>query len=167
MLEIKQIRIDVMPVAGGRYFLSAEDFDGFDLQTSVWKKLLFFRHKESYYGTMADSDKWGGTEGVILSAWQLVTLFGEESFNRLVEWEWDEIGDICLSTAHAVYDAILAKEWHPDFAQLDGEDFRWALPESVLDEFHEPFWNETIKVKEESISVRAFAEDLFHHALES
>lgn len=139
MLEIKQIHIDVMPVAGGRYFLRAEDFNGFDLNSSEWKKLLFFRHKESYYGTMLDSDKWGSAEGVTLSAWQLVTLFGEESFNRLVEWEWDDLGDICLSTAHAIYDAILAKEWHPDFTQLDGEDFRWKLPGSVLDEFHEPF----------------------------
>jgi SNF2 family DNA or RNA helicase len=167
MLEIKQIRIGVMPVAGGRYFLSAEDFDGFGLASSQWKKLLFFRHKESFYGTMVDSDKWGATEGVTLSAWQLVTLFGEESFNRLVEWEWDETGDICLSTAHAVYDAILAKEWHPDFSQLDGEDFRWALPASVLEEFHEPFWDETIKLNDESITVRSFVADLFHNALES
>lgn len=41
MLEIKQIHINVMPIAGGRFFLSAEDFNGFDLKTYDWKKLLF------------------------------------------------------------------------------------------------------------------------------
>ncbi|WP_210364473.1 DEAD/DEAH box helicase [Bacillus sp. REN3] len=167
MLEIKQIMINVWPVADGRYFLYGQDFDGDDLNLAEWRKLLFFRHKESFYGTMVDDDKWAGMEGVTVSAWQLVTLFGEESFNRLVEWEWDEAGDICLSTAHAILDAINAREWHPDFSQLDSEEFRWALPASVLAEFHQPFWEEKIKVKNEDVTVRDFVADLFHQALEA
>lgn len=167
MLEIKQVVIGVGPVGAGRYFLWGRGFDGSGLGVAEWRKLLFFRHRESFYGTMVEADKWAGVEGVTVSAWQLVTLFGLESFNRLVEWEWDELGDICLSTAHSVYDAILAKEWHPDFSLLGDEDFRWALPASVLDEFNPPFWDETVEVKNEDVTVREFVADLFHHALES
>lgn len=167
MLEIKQFVVGVVPVGAGRYFLFARDYDGVGLPVGVWRRLLFFRHRESFYGTMVEVDKWAGIPGVSVSAWQLVTLFGMESFNRLVDWEWDELGDLCLSTAHAVYDAILAKEWHPDFSLLGDENFRWALPASVLDEFNAPFWDETVEVKNEDLSVRAFVADLFHHALES
>lgn len=166
-MEIKQIHIDVIPIADGRYFLTGEDLNGVELETYKWKKLLFFRHKESYYGTMVDEDKWGVSQGVIVSAWELVTLFGKESFNRLVEWEWDNTGDICLSTAHAIYDAILAKEWHPDFSELDGEKFHWKLPESVLDEFHQPFWEEQLVIEDRQLLVREFVAELFHHGLES
>ncbi|MBM4761497.1 DEAD/DEAH box helicase [Bacillus sp. B15-48] len=167
MLQLKVISVRLMPLANGNFFVYATNVDGHSLQLPDYKQLLFNRHKESYYGTMLEEMALSGISGVVVSSWQLVTLFAEESFNRVVEWEWDELAHLCLASAHAIYDAILAKEWHPDFSMLDSKSFRWSLPTSVIDEFSPSFWEETIAQDGEKWPVRVFIADLFHYALET
>ncbi|MCM3586923.1 DEAD/DEAH box helicase [Mesobacillus maritimus] len=186
MLQMKLISIHIKPLADGRFFLYAQDRDGNGLGLSSWKHLLFNRHKESYYGTMLEEDQQDGSFGVVISSWQLVTLFAEETFNMIVDWEWDELADLCLSSSLAIHDAILEKDWHPDFRLLEQEgeltgnesssttapltesqNFRWALPEQVKDEFGPDFWTETIHQDGEEYPVLPFISDLFHHALDA
>ncbi|SEN49828.1 Superfamily II DNA or RNA helicase, SNF2 family [Mesobacillus persicus] len=190
MLQMKMISIQMKPLADGRFFLYALNPDGHWLDLSDWRHLLFNRHKESYYGTMLESATEDGINGVVISSWQLVTLFAEEGFNRIVDWEWDELSHLCLASAHAVYDAILEKDWHPDFRMLDhagdleGDDasptsgtaaapitesgsFRWALPEQVKDEFGDNFWEDVIHQDGQDWQVERFISDLFHYALDA
>ena len=77
--------------------------------------LLFNYHKESFYGTMAETAKIDGTHGVILNGWQLATLFAHDQFNRMIEWDWDDTGQLCLASAHTIHDAVTQMEWMPDF----------------------------------------------------
>ncbi|WP_404330410.1 DEAD/DEAH box helicase [Mesobacillus maritimus] len=189
MLQMKLISIHMKPLEDGRFFLHGMDANGRDIELSSWRHLLFNRHKESYYGTMLEDGKLNGAVGVFISSWQLVTLFAEEGFNRIVEWEWDELSHLCLASALAIYDAIHEKDWHPDFRALDGAGsggngddttvgkaaapvtesraFRWLLPEQVKDEFGDNFWDDTIHQDGQSWHVEKFISDLFHYALDS
>lgn len=174
MLQMRVISVRMMPLANGNFFIYAMDTNDQYLELSNFKHLLFNRHKESYYGTMVEETVLDGITGVILSSWKLVTLFAEESFNRVVEWEWDELSHLCLSAAHTIYDAILAKEWHPDFTMLQAtndpfanQSFRWTLPTSVIEEFGESFWEDTIYQDGENWPIRDFIAELFHHALDA
>ncbi|MFS0637326.1 DEAD/DEAH box helicase [Mesobacillus foraminis] len=180
MLKTRQIVVHIAPISNGQFWLYAEDMNENPLPLSEWKHLLFNRHKESYYGTMLETGKGDdGAEGVKIGSWQLVTLFAEESFNRMVEWDWDELSQLCLASAHSVQEAIVEKDWHPDFSLLneDGEAgrsagtldekaFRWMLPERVKEEFDSSFWEETINQDNEKYPVEEFVGDLFHHALD-
>ncbi|WP_053360997.1 DEAD/DEAH box helicase [Bacillus sp. FJAT-27251] len=196
MLRMKQILVRMKPLDDGMFFLHAEDTYENSLPLSEWKHLLFNRHKESYYGTMLETGKRDGIDGVVIGSWQLVALFAEEGFNRIVDWDWDELSNLCLSCAHAIHDSVLAKDWHPDFAALagggddglagtgeealagtgieglaaesgDAPAFRWSLPENVQSEFGQSFWDETLTQDGKAYHVRTFVAQLFHHALEA
>ena len=168
MLQMRVISVHLMPLANGNFFVYGTDTNANRLDVTSYKYLLFNRHKESYYGTMVEETILDGMSGLIISSWQLVTLFAEEGFNRVVEWEWDQLANLCLSSAHAIYDAIIAKEWHPDFTQLNQENsFRWSLPKSVIEEFGQGFWESSITQDGEDWSVKGFIIDLFHYGLES
>jgi SNF2 family DNA or RNA helicase len=135
-----------MEIEDGRYLLTAKDEDGRILDPGVWKNLVFSRHEESFFGTLLDSE----SEGVQVSAWQLVTLFAKESFNRFVEWDWSEESEICLAAALALYEGINEKDWLPDFSAWEDGAFRWQLPERVKSEFGESFWEQRIGLGEGS-----------------
>ena len=95
--------------------------------------------------------------GVILNGWQLATLFAHDQYNRMIEWDWDETGQLCLASAHAIYDAVTQIEWMPDFAAWEQDEFRWALPDRVLDEFAPSFW--------EQENVLSFMKKWFNYSL--
>ncbi|EIJ80359.1 putative ATP-binding SNF2 helicase or protein kinase [Bacillus methanolicus PB1] len=161
MYETRSLQIAIMPI-GERFFITAET-ESF-IEASHWKHLLFHRHEESFYGTLLDLETLDGVEGVFVNGWQLVTLLAKEQFNRLLEWDWDETAQICLAAAPAIYDAIIEKEWRPDFSLLDEDEFRWALPERIVKEFDQSFWEQPL---ENAISVHDFIRDWFHHSLEA
>ncbi|WP_071460935.1 DEAD/DEAH box helicase [Bacillus massilinigeriensis] len=167
MYKLNETEIHLHPQGNGSYFLYAQDNRGLVLDPMRWKHLLFNRHQESFYGTMLEVSSHQGIPGIVLSGWQLVTLFAEESFNRMVDWQWNDLSELCLASSHAIHGAILEKDWHPDFSSLEDGDFRWILPQQILDEFHEDFWNDTIREYGEDWPVEKFVSDLFHDALEA
>jgi len=139
MLKTNALTIVIEPVENDRFFLTVNSEDEL-LPPSEWKGLLFNRHEESYYGTLIED----GASGVTVDGWQLVTLLAKEQFNRLIEWEWDETGEICLAAAHPLYESILEKDWFPDFEALESKEFKWRLPERVIKEFAPAFWEQSI-----------------------
>lgn len=157
MLSTNALTINIEPIGDNQFFLTAECDDRF-VMPSEWKGLLFNRHEESYYGMLIE-DK---GHGVAVNGWQLATLLAKESFNRLIEWDWDETGQICLAAAEPIYEAIQEKEWVPDFAALSQQEFRWRLPERVKNEFGPSFWEQTIG---EDVPVGDFVADWFNASL--
>src|SRR3954451_2361913 len=142
MLKTRYIKIRVTDLEEDRYFLYAQDEGAQVYLPSVWQYLLFNHHQESYFGTMVQTEKVDGIEGIVLNGWQLSTLFAHEQFNRMIDWDWDEAAQLCLATAHTVHDSIVEKEWMPDFVSWEHNEFRWALPDRVLDEFNPDFWEQ-------------------------
>lgn len=140
MLKTRYMKVCVRNIEDDQYFVSALDEEEIPYPPSVWQYLLFNHHEESFFGTMLDSLTLDSVDGVVLNGWQLATLFAREQFNRMMEWDWDETSEVCLASAHAIYDAIIEKEWFPDFAAWEADEFRWALPERVVDEFGPDFW---------------------------
>ncbi|OCA82441.1 ATP-dependent helicase [Bacillus sp. FJAT-27225] len=158
------------------YLLSAQDESGGWLPVDIWKFTLFSRHPESYYGAFLDPVKQDGIELLELNAWQLVTLFARESFNRFFDWDWNEAAEICLAAAHVLYEGIHEKEWLPDFKSWETGTFRWRLPSRVRDEFESSFWEQAVTVpglsaepEETPVQVTAydFIEDLYNQALDA
>ena len=112
------------------------------LPPPTWQYLLFNYHKESFYGTMVETLIVEDVEGIVLNGWQLATLFAHDQFNRMVDWDWNDTAELCLASAHTIHDAILEKEWMPDFSAWEQDEFRWSLPDRVIDEFAPAFWEQ-------------------------
>ena len=144
MLRTRYVKVHLLPLGEDRYFLSANEDDGGLLPVAAWKNLLFFRHEESFYGTMVKTERINGIAGVVVNGWDLVTLFAKEPFNRYIDWDWDELSQICLAAAPAVHEAILERDWLPDFAAWEHDTFRWALPQRVQTEFGPTFWDQKV-----------------------
>ncbi|MGJ7920789.1 DEAD/DEAH box helicase [Neobacillus sp. LXY-4] len=145
MLKSRYVKIHLFPLDAGRYFLKAEKDTGEIVPVSVWKKLLFFHHEESFFGTMVESSFVDGEEGVVLNGWDLVTLFAKEPFNRFIEWDWDDLSQASMAAAPAIYEAVMERDWLPDFSAWEEESaFRWALPERVVSEFGPGFWDQRV-----------------------
>lgn len=107
-----------------------------------WKNLVFSSHEESFFGTILETETVNDVEGVVVSGWQLVSLFAKESFNRFIEWDWNDQSEICLAAAFSLYEGIVEKDWLPDFSVWEHGEFRWKLPERVKDEFDPSFWEQ-------------------------
>lgn len=165
MLRTRFLKLSTTTLEDGRFLISAQDEHGRFLPPFVWKDLVFSTHAESFYGTALEETSAGNIDGVTLNGWQLVSLFAKESFNRFVEWDWNEESEICLAAALSVYEGILGKDWLPDFSvwgEADG-DFRWKLPERVKKEFASSFWQQ--EVAGTSRDARQYISDLFNVAL--
>jgi SNF2 family DNA or RNA helicase len=177
MLKTRYIKINLLPMEGDRYFLTAYSQGMKQLEPSAWKHLLFFRHQESYFGTMLEIEN----DGIILNGWQLVTLFAKEQFNHFIEWDWDDLSHVSMSAAPAIHEAILEKDWLPDFAVWEQDHFRWALPVRVQHEFGPDFWKQAIETGKEnpaleadsevdstnSLLVHTYIQEWFHSALDA
>lgn len=160
MLKTTFLKINIEIHEHDQFLLTAENEEGLPLHPTDWKVLLFNRHAESYYGTLIEEKG----ERIYVNGWQLVTLLAREQFNRLIEWDWNEIGQICLSAAPSIYEAINEKDWLPDFAAFEEDAFKWKLPNRVLDEFAAPFWEQKIT---DDLTVKSFIENWFDASLHS
>lgn len=160
MLKTNSLTILIEPIEDSRFFLTAES-DHMHVMPSEWKGLLFNRHEESYYGMLIEEMG----HGFVVDGWQLVTLLAKEQFNRLIDWDWDETGQICLAAAEPIFEAIQGKEWIPDFTALEKNEFRWRLPENVLNEFGPAFWEQTVEASEDKIPVETFVANWFNSSL--
>ncbi|MEH7307906.1 DEAD/DEAH box helicase [Neobacillus drentensis] len=145
MLKTRFMKLLTTKIGEGRFLLTAEDERGHVMSPFRWKNLVFSNHEESFFGTLLETETVDGVEGVVVSSWHLVSLFAKESFNRFIEWDWNEQSEICLAAAHALYEGILEKDWLPDFSVWEHGDFRWKLPERVKDEFDPSFWEQMIE----------------------
>ncbi|MEH7389830.1 DEAD/DEAH box helicase [Bacillus sp. JJ1474] len=163
MLEIRKIKINVRHIDTNLYSLSAQNDEGSFLKPEFWGKLLFNHHEESFYGTLFQDHKAAEEKDIPLNGWQLVTLFAKERFNSFIEWDWDELAQICLAASLPIYEAISEKEWIPDFSAWENGQFRWALPDRVVQEFGSSFWEQMIG----EMSVKDFTHEMFHHALDA
>ncbi|MEH7352132.1 DEAD/DEAH box helicase [Neobacillus drentensis] len=151
MLKTRFMKLLTTKLEDGRYLLTAQEEHGYEMQPSMWKNLVFSSHEESFFGTLLETETLNGIEGIVMSGWQLVSLFAKESFNRFIEWDWNDQSEICLAAAHSLYEGILEKDWLPDFSVWENSEFCWKLPERVKDEFDPSFWEQ--KVTDESRSV--------------
>ncbi|WP_053368336.1 DEAD/DEAH box helicase [Bacillus sp. FJAT-27245] len=157
----------VVTVKEKRCLVGAQGKNGGWLPPDSWKYPLFSRHPESYYGAFLEPMKDYGADVIELNAWQLVTLFARESFNRFFEWDWDEAAEICLASSHVLYESILAKEWLPDFAAWEAGTFRWHLPARVSDEFDSSFWEQELESGGNRMTAYDFVEELYNLSLDS
>ncbi|WP_026568285.1 DEAD/DEAH box helicase [Bacillus sp. UNC41MFS5] len=145
MLKTRFMKLLTTKIGEGRFLLTAEDEQGRVMSPFRWKNLVFSNHEESFFGTLLESETMDGVEGIVVSSWHLVSLFAKESFNRFIEWDWNEQSEICLAAGLALYEGILEKDWLPDFSVWEHGDFRWKLPERVKDEFDPSFWEQMIE----------------------
>ncbi|MEH7074295.1 DEAD/DEAH box helicase [Neobacillus drentensis] len=169
MLKTRFLKLLTTKIGEGRFLLTAEDERGHVMSPFRWKNLVFSSHEESFYGTLLENETMNGVEGVAVSGWHLVSLFAKESFNRFIEWDWNEQSEICLAAAHALYEGILEKDWLPDFSVWEHGDFRWKLPERVKDEFDPSFWEQRIEDAEPEDgqgTTKSYISDLYNNALD-
>ncbi|WP_144550760.1 DEAD/DEAH box helicase [Bacillus sp. X1(2014)] len=145
MLKTRFMKLLTTKIGEGRFLLTAEDEQGRVMSPFRWKNLVFSSHEESFFGTLLETEIVNSVEGVVVSSWHLVSLFAKESFNRYIEWDWNEQSEICLAAGAALYEGILEKDWLPDFSVWEHGDFRWKLPERVKDEFDPSFWEQMIE----------------------
>lgn len=163
MRKTRSLKINVQQTDSNLYDISAQTIDGRFIHSDDWVRLLFNLHEESYYGTLFQAKPTEEGKYVTINSWELVTLFANEKFNQLIDWDWDEMAQIILASSLTIYEAIMEKEWIPDFAAWEKDEFRWALPERILSEFNQAFWEQMIADE----PVKIFIERLFHHALDS
>ncbi|MBU8881096.1 DEAD/DEAH box helicase [Bacillus sp. FJAT-29790] len=163
MLKTRYIKIKVQYIDTDLFYLSAQDEKDRFLDPDLWVKLLFNQHEESFYGTLFGINQPVGEKDISLNGWQLVTLFAKERFNQLIEWDWDELAQICLASGLPIYETIMEKEWIPDFSAWENDQFRWALPDRVVGEFNSSFWEQTVGDQ----AVKPFIQNWFHHALDA
>ncbi|MFP5107184.1 DEAD/DEAH box helicase [Neobacillus sp. C211] len=175
MLKTRFMKLLTTKLGEGRFLLTAEDERGHVMSPSRWKNLVFSSHEESFFGTLLETETVNDVEGVVVSGWHLVSLFAKESFNRYIEWDWNEQSEICLAAAHSLYEGIVEKDWLPDFSVWEHGDFRWKLPERVKDEFDPSFWEQRIEESEPAVdeliahelgTTKNYISDLYNDALD-
>ncbi|MEH7334376.1 DEAD/DEAH box helicase [Neobacillus drentensis] len=166
MLKTRFMKLLTTKLGEDRFFLTAQDEHGNNMDPSIWKNLVFSSHAESFFGTLLETETVDDAPGVAVSGWQLVSLFAKESFNRFIEWDWNEQSELCLAAAHSLHEGILEKDWLPDFSVWENGDFRWKLPERVQDEFDPSFWEQEVEPNA-SLSTRTYISDLYNSALDA
>lgn len=167
MLKTRFMKLLTTKLGDDRFFLSAQDEHGHHMDPSTWKNLVFSNHEESFFGTLLETETVDGIEGVSVSGWQLVSLFAKESFNRFIEWDWNEQSEICLAAAASLHEGILEKDWLPDFSVWENGDFRWKLPERVQEEFDPSFWEQEVDSNADSQTTSTYISDLYNSALDA
>ncbi|MGG3561177.1 DEAD/DEAH box helicase [Neobacillus rhizosphaerae] len=171
MLKTRFMKLLTTKLGEGRFLLTAQDERGHFMNPFRWKNLVFSSHEESFFGTLLETETVNEVEGVVLSGWQLVSLFAKESFNRFIEWDWNEQSEICLAAAHAMHEGIVEKDWLPDFSVWEHGDFRWKLPERVKDEFDPSFWEQQVSGAEnpadDEETTKNYISDLYNSALDA
>ncbi|NRD77141.1 DEAD/DEAH box helicase [Bacillus sp. BRMEA1] len=168
MLKTRYLKLMTTKIADGRFLLSAQDIYGTDLHPAAWKDLVFSNHEESFFGTILESETANGIEGVAVNGWQLVSLFAKESFNRFIDWDWNEQAEICLAAADSLFEGIVEKDWLPDFSAWENDHFHWKLPERVKQEFDSSFWEQDVDgTPDGSLKAKEYLSDLYNCALDS
>ncbi|QQZ09189.1 DEAD/DEAH box helicase [Heyndrickxia vini] len=142
MLKTRLLHVVIEKCEDGKFFIHATDENGIHVSPTDWKRQLFIWHKESFFGTSLSLEQHHSIEGVKVTSWELLTLLATESFSSIIQWEWDELGQMLLSTAFTMHEAIIKGSFSPVFTQ-DKQMIQWPLPSLVIDDFHDSFWEQT------------------------
>ncbi|HZG71426.1 MAG TPA: DEAD/DEAH box helicase, partial [Chondromyces sp.] len=159
MIRTREIMIHMELLENEKFWLFATDNEGNILPSGFWTRQLFAGHEESFFGSMLTEYTKDGVPGVLLTAWEWVTLLNGENFNRFIHWHWDELGDFGLGISSVLYEAVTEGQWLPTF---EGDKVRWTVPSSVWEEFSPTFWDETIGAGNH----RILTEKIFRHSVE-
>ncbi|MGE6257901.1 DEAD/DEAH box helicase [Heyndrickxia sporothermodurans] len=162
MMKNKLLKVRIEKCDKKTFFIHVEDENGNHVPPADWKRQLFIWHAESYYGTTLTTDTLNHIEGIKLNSWDLLTLLSNESFSSIVVWDWDELGQVYLSTAFTMHEAILRGTFSPVFTPSE-PIIQWPLPPLVVDDFHQSFWEQTIGEE----TVLELIEDWFQSAVSS
>jgi SNF2 family DNA or RNA helicase len=161
MLKSTLLKIYIEYMGNGAFFIYAKDDQENEMDPLDWKRQLFIWHEESFYGTSLSNFNYQDHKGVIVDSWTLLTLFAKESFSSLLEWEWDSKGQLFLSSASVMHEAIMEGMWVPSFNNDTEALLFWKLPQMVMDEFEAHFWDQPI----DDTTVKPLLEEWFHYSL--
>ncbi|MEK5521330.1 DEAD/DEAH box helicase [Heyndrickxia sp. FSL W8-0423] len=161
MLKTRLLHVVIEKCEDGMFFIHTTDENGTHVDPTDWKRQLFIWHQESFFGTSLSFEKHHSIEGVKVTSWELLTLLATEGFSSMIQWEWDELGQIFLSTAYTMHEAIVKGAFSPLFAQ-DEQMIQWPLPSLVIDDFHDSFWEQ----KYNDMTVKSIVENWFQSAVE-
>ncbi|WP_019243152.1 MULTISPECIES: DEAD/DEAH box helicase [Bacillus] len=165
MLNNITVHTELLPT--GEFFLTAYSKDGGLLHPKEYAKQLFAWDEESFYGSFLTEVTIDNVEGIQLQAWELLSLFSQDHFLSFIQWQWDELSFLCLTSAPALKEAIENGVPVPDFSQMEHDEIGWALPPMVIHEFDEEFWTEHHQVKDGSISTHDFIHQWYNRATHS
>lgn len=163
MLKSIGIKIHIEYMGNGVFFIYAEDAQGREINPSDWKRQLFIWHEESFFGSSLSISTYKTHSGVKMDSWSLLTLFANESFSSMLDWEWDSNGQLFLSSASIMYEAIIEGVGVPIFNKGQDQLFAWKLPQMVLDEFEPDFWEQPIH----DTTTKVFLEEWYQNAISS
>ncbi|WP_042350954.1 DEAD/DEAH box helicase [Bacillus massiliigorillae] len=149
----------------GEYFLTAYDEAGNFLQPKSYSKRLFAWDEASFYGSFLNILEINDVEGIKLDAFGLLSLFAQDRFLSFIDWHWDELSFLCLTAAPALQEAMEDGIPVPNFTKLDEQAIGWTLPNSVVDEFDEEFWQQKHPFSEEIITTYDFIEKWYNSAI--
>lgn len=162
MMKNRLLKVQIEKCDNEMFFIYVTDENGNRLNSADWKRQLFIWHEESYYGTTVSIEKRNNIEGAMLNSWELLTLLATESFSSMIQWDWDELGQLLLSTAFTMHEAVVNGAFSPNFTP-DGPVVRWPLPSLVIEDFHHSFWEQKLGEN----TVKAIVEDWFQSAVSS
>ncbi|MEK5176383.1 DEAD/DEAH box helicase [Heyndrickxia sp. FSL W8-0496] len=162
MLKTMMLKVQIKPLEDGRFFIYVKDINQSFVHPNDWRKQLFIWHKESYFGTSLDIETLQGVDGITLNSWELLTLLANENFSSIIQWDWDEVGQMFLGVAYTMYEAIRSGSFSPLFSKTDPV-IQWPLPPYVKEDFHESFWTQTIN----DTTVLKMVEHWFQSAVEN
>lgn len=162
MMKNRLLKVQIEKCDNEMFFIYVTDENGNRLNSADWKRQLFIWHEESYYGTTVSIEKRNNIEGAMLNSWELLTLLATESFSSMIQWDWDELGQLLLSTAFTMHEAVVNGAFSPNFTP-DGPVVKWPLPSLVIEDFHHSFWEQKLGEN----TVKAIVEDWFQSAVSS
>ncbi|MGN1401171.1 MAG: DEAD/DEAH box helicase [Bacillus sp. (in: firmicutes)] len=160
---LNKITIHTELLDTGGYFLTAYTEEGVLLHPKEYSKQLFAWDEVSFHGSFLEYATIDHREGIKLRGSGLMSLFSQENFLSFIQWEWDDLSSLCLSTAPAIKEAIEDDIPVPDFAGLLENRLPWGLPASILGEFDTAHWNS--EIPDSSLTTYHFVEKWYNDSI--
>ncbi|WP_026693136.1 DEAD/DEAH box helicase [Peribacillus kribbensis] len=174
MWNKSKILVDVQMHKDGQFMITGRDENHHNIPIQTLRKLFFTWDESSFYGTMLETKGYEKLAGVPVDAWGMLSVFGKETFNSFIEWDWGDFASFCLSTAHSLLEGFEQGVPVPDFARLLREEPAWDLPPGILNEFDSGFLEEPLAVplaaagmnagREQTVKAREFLENWYNAA---
>ncbi|MGM9932112.1 DEAD/DEAH box helicase [Pradoshia sp.] len=141
MQLIDTLYIQIELLEDGRIFVYGTD-EGEEVQAEFWAPSFFLWDEDSFYGTKLEIAKLDGKSGIILSAYDWMKVLSKEPFNSFIQWSWSNWASISLSLAQSLFEAVENGTVMPNFDEMDPNALTFPLPQEIIDDFHESFWEQ-------------------------